>query len=102
MVVFCVNVQREGACRGTEGSAGLPVCPALKWPAEIIRDSLSEVIAIGQGRPANRDCSGINGFKICRNIPASAQQIDFVSEFLRQLRMQPSCLLLIQGLPFLQ
>ena len=60
MLIFRADIHCERPCCRAEGSTGLTIRSALERPSKVIGDGLSEVIAIGQGRPADRHGSGVD------------------------------------------
>src|SRR5271170_5976166 len=87
MLKLSTKIKREGAGSGPHRSASLSVGAFTERPAVVIRNCLTEMVAIGQCRSADRYRSGVYGFDPRGLIRFAVEQSQFVCEFLFKLTL---------------
>src|SRR5437868_6392061 len=93
MLIFGADIDDQRAGRDLERSTGMAIRTALKRTAEVVGNGLPEMIAVGQGRSADRYRPNIKRIDVRGEVVAAAEQSYFVAKLPLQFFDEPGSFL---------
>src|ERR1019366_4904036 len=88
MLILTPNIKGEASCRAVARETVVSVEALCIGTAEVIDNSLAEMIAVVQWRPTDRYISGVDRFNFRRIVRSAVEESQFECEFLFELKFK--------------